>query len=80
MQAARALPQFVGLLLAFLFAWWVYKDATRLKQNGADLSPGLWATVVFLFCGLGLPIYGIMRWTTWRRYQNPLPDVAKEFE
>ena len=72
--------RFVGLIVAILVARWVYRDATRLRQNGADITPGLWATVVFLFCLLGLPTYGVLRWTLWRRYQTPLADVAKEFE
>lgn len=79
-ESLELVIRFAGLIVAILVARWVYHDATRLKQNGADITPGLWTTVVFLLCFLGLPIYGVLRWTLWRRYQTPLPDVAKEFE
>jgi membrane protease YdiL (CAAX protease family)/tetratricopeptide (TPR) repeat protein len=57
----------MALCAALIFAIVVYIDARRLSDRGADLSPLLWALVVFLLLVFSLPIYLILRFTVWQR-------------
>jgi len=74
------LLQIAGLFISVFGAWWVWQDAKRLKQHGVILTPGLWATVVFLLWCVGLPAYLLLRRFSWKKQMGPTPDVAKEFE
>jgi O-antigen/teichoic acid export membrane protein len=67
MNSVAVLVRVLGLIAAIFAAVWVNRDARRLKLEGAVLTPGLWAVVVFLACLLGLPAYLILRRTLWRR-------------
>jgi len=51
----------VGLIVAIFLARWVWQDANQLKSRGANLTPGLWATLTVLACALALPIYLVMK-------------------
>ncbi|HMF13694.1 MAG TPA: hypothetical protein VKE94_15355 [Gemmataceae bacterium] len=69
MDPTRCIGYVIGLVVAIA----VYSDAVKLKEQGAKLTPALWAIVVFLFLLIALPIYLILRNTTWRRQM----DLAK---
>ena len=56
----------IHLTVSILAASWVWRDARKLKEKGADLSPGLWTALVCLLLIVSLPIYFVLRQTTWR--------------
>jgi hypothetical protein len=58
---------FIALVVGLVAGKVVYDDAKRLKEDGAKLAPALWALVVFLSLLLAVPVYLILRITTWRR-------------
>jgi hypothetical protein len=57
--------------LTLLAARWVWQDAKRLKEKGANLTPELWGILVFVIWLVALPSYLILRRTTWRREIDP---------
>jgi hypothetical protein len=59
--------RFVGFLVGLAVALAVYSDAAELKKHGAKVAPGLWAVAAFLLWLLVLPLYLILRVTSWRR-------------
>jgi len=68
--------QGIGILVGLVAAIFVYSEANKLKGEGAKLTPALWAIVVFLFVLLALPIYLILRITTWRRQISSAKGVT----
>jgi hypothetical protein len=56
-----------GFVIALAVANAVYSDADKLKKQGAKVTPGLWAVVAFLFLVIALPLYLLLRITTWRK-------------
>lgn len=50
-----------GILVPVFAAWWVWQDANRLKKEGVDVNPILWAMLVLLFCLMSLPLYLLLR-------------------
>jgi hypothetical protein len=46
----------VGIAIAAVIAFFVYKDANERGMNGV-----LWGILVFLFCIIALPIYLLIR-------------------
>jgi len=80
-KAITLLIQLAGCFFSILGAWWVWHDATKLKAQGANLTPRLWAIFVFLIWCLGLPLYLIFRRTVWRKeLRQPVDELVKEFE
>ena len=63
MDPTRCIGYVVGLVVAIV----VYSDAVKLKEQGAKVTPALWAIVVFLFLLIALPTYLLLRTTTWRK-------------
>jgi hypothetical protein len=59
--------QCFGFVVALGVAAAVYSDADKLKKQAAKVTPGLWAIVVFLFLLIALPLYLLLRITTWRK-------------
>ncbi|MEA2602800.1 MAG: hypothetical protein QOF89_3792 [Acidobacteriota bacterium] len=74
------LIQVAGFFISVFGAWWVGQDANRLKRNGAKVTPGVWAVLVFLLWLVSLPIYLLLRQTLWRSQLSPPRKVAEEFE
>ena len=70
-QSIKPLAEFVGLLISLFAAYWVWQDANRLRANGASLTPAVWTVLVFLLWLVALPVYFLMRRTTWRRHMRP---------
>jgi hypothetical protein len=48
--------QLVGIVIAAVIGYFVYKDANERGMNGV-----LWGILVFLFCIIALPIYLLIR-------------------
>jgi hypothetical protein len=67
-ESIKPLFQFFGLAVSLFGAYWVWQDSNRLKRNGAHLTPAVWTLVVFLFWLVSLPIYLLLRRTTWRSH------------
>jgi hypothetical protein len=63
MDPTRCIGFVVGLVVAIA----VYSDAVKLKEQGAKVTPALWAIVIFLFLLIAQPTYLILRTTTWRK-------------
>ena len=74
----------IGFLVSVVAAWFVHSDADKLRQQGARVTPWLWAIVVLLFVLVPLPIYLILRVTTWRKQielakgLTPSPMTARQ--
>ena len=56
-----------ALIVAALVASAVVSDADKLRQKGAKVTPSVWGILVFLLMLIALPIYLILRITTWRK-------------
>jgi hypothetical protein len=63
----------LGVAVPLFGAYWVWQDAHRLKTNGADITPGLWATLVLFLWLVSLPLYLYLRRTIWRTSMSPPP-------
>jgi hypothetical protein len=71
-----SLPRGIGFLLGLMAAICVYGDATKLRAQGARTTPVLSALVAFLFSLLVLPLYLILRITTWRRQVSAVQGIT----
>lgn len=74
-ESIRPVLQFLGLAVSLFGAYWVWQDASRLKRNGASVTPAVWAILVFLLWLVTLPIYLLLRRTTWRSHLSPSLEV-----
>ena len=74
-ESIMPLLQFFGLAISLFGAYWVWQDAKRLKRNGANVTPAVWALLVFLLWLVSLPIYLLLRRTTWRSHMNSSLEV-----
>ncbi|MEM9290987.1 MAG: hypothetical protein AAGD01_04840 [Acidobacteriota bacterium] len=63
---------FLSLAMAIAMGAWTYLDAKELQDRGATVLPGVWALMVFLICGIGLPFYLLLRSAVWRRQVDDL--------
>jgi hypothetical protein len=63
----------LGVAVPLFGAYWVWQDAHRLKTNGADITPGLWAILVLFLWLVSLPLYLYLRRTIWRTSMSPPP-------
>ena len=57
----------IGLVLSASIALVVLRDAHRLRDQGARLSPWAWAALTVGSCGTAIPVYLILRATAWQR-------------
>jgi carbon starvation protein CstA len=76
-DSIESLVRFVGLAISVFSAYWVWQDSNRLKKNGVNITPIVWAALVFVFWLVSLPVYLILRRTTWRSHINPLQEVDR---
>jgi hypothetical protein len=71
-----------GILFLFIVplfaAFWVWQDAHRLRENGADITPWLWTALVLLTFVLSFPAYLCLRLTTWRTSISPPLTTAMD--
>jgi len=47
--------QALSFLISAFAAYWVFQDDKRLRRDGANLSPALWALLVLLLWLVSLP-------------------------
>lgn len=74
-ESVKLLATLFWIAIPAFVACWVWQDAHRLKKNGADITPTLWAALVFLLWLVSFPLYLYLRWTTWRPLLIPSPTT-----
>lgn len=76
-DSIESLARFVGLAISVFSSCWVWQDSNRLKKNGVNITPIVWTALAFAFWLVSLPVYLILRRTTWRSHRNPLQEVNR---
>ena len=80
-ESVRPLAILLGFAIPVCIAFWVWQDARRLKKNGAQITPGLWAALVLFLWLVSLPIYLYLRRTTWQTslISPPATEMAAQY-
>jgi hypothetical protein len=74
-NSIEPLARFLGLTISLFSSYWVWQDASHLKKNGANLTPIVWCLLVLFLWLVSLPIYLLMRRTTWRSHVSSPHNV-----
>jgi hypothetical protein len=46
-----------ALFIQVFAAWWIWRDANRLKRDGVEVNSIAWVVLVFLMWPVGIPLY-----------------------
>ena len=75
-DSVESFVRFLGLAISLFSAYWVWQDSNRLKRNGANITPSVWAILVFLLWLVSFPVYLLLRRTTWRSQMSALQQAG----
>ena len=73
-EATVKLVLAAGIFIPVFAAWWVWRDANRLKKDGSDVSPMTWAALTILMWPMGLAVYFLL--CRKRSRSNPPRDTV----